>query len=68
MAGKIVVMSQEMNETASISLVRRFTDQLDGTTDLERATISAQENLDAEEERALDQRLRSYFEDTDDPL
>ncbi|KAK7193191.1 uncharacterized protein CC84DRAFT_1250481 [Paraphaeosphaeria sporulosa] len=49
-------------------MVRRFTDQLDGGTELERATISAQERLDAEEKRALDLRLQSYYEDPSDHL
>lgn len=47
-------------------IVRRFTDQLDGGTELERATISAQERFDAEEERVLDLRLQSYYEDPSD--
>ena len=59
-------MARETTETMSTTIVRRFTDQLDGTTDLERATISAQEKQDTEEELALDHRLRSYYEDTAD--
>jgi hypothetical protein len=55
-----------MDEELGYRIVRRFTDQLDGSTELERATISAQERLDAEEERALDLRLQSYYEDPAD--
>lgn len=47
-------------------IVRRFTDQLDGETELERATISAQERLDMQEESAADFRLQSYYEDPSD--
>lgn len=54
--------STAMDDPTGTSMVRRFTDQLEGETELERATISAQERLDAEEERALDLRLQSYYE------
>lgn len=60
----MIAMSRETTETMSTTIVRRFTGQLDGATDLERATISAQEKQDAEGELAHDNRLRSYFEDT----
>lgn len=57
-------MALPADEPACDTIVRRFTDSLDGATELERATITAQERHDAEEEREHDLRLRSYYEDT----
>ena len=59
-------MAFESNAKTGTTIVRRFTDQLNGTTELEKATIAAQERFDAKEEEALDLRLRSYFEGTGD--
>lgn len=50
------------DESTGRTIVRRFTGQLEGVTDLERATIATQEKLDAEEEKAHDLRLQSYYE------
>ncbi|KAF2656516.1 hypothetical protein K491DRAFT_777898 [Lophiostoma macrostomum CBS 122681] len=53
-----------VQEDAGRTIVRRFTDQLNGETELERATIAAQEQRDEIEELAHETRLRSYYEDT----
>ncbi|KAF2444042.1 hypothetical protein P171DRAFT_494171, partial [Karstenula rhodostoma CBS 690.94] len=59
-------LASDMDDPTGSLIVRRFTDQLDGATELERATISAQERLSAQEERAIDLRLQSYYEDPSD--
>ncbi|KAF1963983.1 hypothetical protein BU23DRAFT_494446, partial [Bimuria novae-zelandiae CBS 107.79] len=48
-------------------IVRQFTGLLEGETELEKATIAAQESRDTEEERAHRLRLQCYYKDlTDD--
>jgi hypothetical protein len=54
----------EVQEEVGRTIVRRFTDQLNGETDLERATIIAQEQRDEAEELAHETRLRAYYDDT----
>ena len=43
-------------------LVRRFTDELSGQTTLERATISAQQEQDAERKKMMKERMRVLIE------
>lgn len=47
------------------TLVRRFTDEQDGKTTLERATKAAQEEQDAIWEQEQKDRLSTYFESPD---
>lgn len=48
-------------------ILRRFTNDLDGQTTLERATIGAQQEQDAIEKEKADMRMRALYEDEDQP-
>lgn len=61
-------LSQIENERAvGMTLVRRFTDELEGQTTLERAAIHAQEQKARAEEQMLES-LRTLYEDAKDKL
>ena len=61
-------LSQIENERAvGMTLVRRFTDELEGQTTFERAAIHAQEQKARAEEQKL-ARLRTLYEDAKDKL
>ena len=51
-------MSSELQRQDGLSLVRRFTGDLEGNTTLERATISAQQQQDATQQAAKAVRRR----------
>jgi len=55
---------REVEEEVGKMIVRRFTDQLNGDPELERATKAAQEQRDEAEEAAYEMKLRSYYDDT----
>lgn len=58
----------DFEEEVGKTIVRTFTDQLNGETELERATIEAQKQRDEADEMALDQRMRGYYEGTSEDL
>ena len=45
-------------------IVRRFTDQLTGSDELERSTKAAQEEIDEDERTEEQRRLRLLYEDS----
>ncbi|KAF4961385.1 hypothetical protein FSARC_10201 [Fusarium sarcochroum] len=47
-------------------LIRRFTDELMGANDLEQSTIAAQAEIEEEEEKENNSRLRHLFDDSPD--
>jgi len=49
-----------------MSMVRRFTDELEGITELERNTQVAQADLDREVEAINKARLKKLYDDTDE--
>ena len=51
-------------DDVGVAIVRRFTDQLNGDTELERITKSAQEASDEAVAREDDVRRRRYYENT----
>lgn len=52
----------EIENLEGTVLVRRFTNGLNGQTTLERATISAQQEQDAENKKRMDERMRTLME------
>lgn len=61
-----LVHSVEAQRFEGRVIVRRFTDQLVGTNELERLTKAAQEEKEREEKLKEEKRLRQLFDDTAD--
>lgn len=65
-SSSILSESVESRQFRGRIIVRRFTDQLVGTNDLEQLTIAAQEDEQRQERLEEEERRRQLFQDTAD--
>lgn len=65
MATRTGIMQSDLRKEDSLVIVRRFTDELQGETALERATVSAQQQQDATERADRRMRLQALYQDPD---
>lgn len=63
MASGETVQQNQIERSQGRMLVRRFTDGLSGQTTLERATITAQQEQDAQVEQDNAARMMSLYQD-----
>lgn len=64
MADKFWIADRTTEDEAERRIIRRFTDELNGDNELERATKDAQQRRDEDEKAAFETRMRSYFDET----